>query len=257
MAKVKVGERNISYRMSEGPRRGHTVLMIHGATDHSATWENQFQHLEKEHTPVTVNLPGRLGSEGPPIYNNADFREFISAFGDSLGIATFVICGHSMGGSISLDFAFHHPDKLKGFIMVASSPSWEVPDATAELLRKDPANGTVASLKEFGDIFSKHTPEHIRQQALRVQEQVTVDTKAADLLACSTFHLEEDLGKINVPALVICGDEDDSSLPGSRLCGDKLPKAHFQFVEKCGHTIMLEQPEVLNDAIDGFLSSLA
>ena len=66
MAEIKVDGKTISYKMAEGPRKGHTVLMVHGATECSASWENQFRYLEKEHTPVTVNLPGRVGSEGPP-----------------------------------------------------------------------------------------------------------------------------------------------------------------------------------------------
>ena len=213
--------------------------------------------MEKEHTPVTVNLPGRVGSEGPPAYNGADSRAFIRAFGDALGIAPFVICGYSMGGSISLDFALNYPDRLKGFIMVASSPSWEFPEVMVELLRKDPHKAAETSAENFGDMFSKHTPEHIKQQVLKVSAQVSVETKAADLLACTTFHLEEDLERIHVPALVICGDEDESSLAGSRLCAQRLANARFQLVEKCGHPIMMEQPKVLNDAIDGFLGSLS
>ena len=257
MAEVKVDGRNITYSISEGPRRGHTVLLVHGATEHSAMWENQVRYLEKEHTTVTVNLPGRMGSEGPPIYKDADFREFIRGFGDALGIAPFVIGGHSMGGSISLDFALHYPDRLTGFIMVASSPSWKFLEEMVDLLRKDPQKAMEASAKSFGDQFSKHTQEHIKQQVLKVTEQVPAETKAADMLACTTFHMEEDLAKINVPALVVCGDEDAPAETGSRLCADKLPKARFQFVEKCGHPIMVEQPEVLNDAIGGFLSSLS
>ena len=257
MPEVKVGGRNISYRKNDGPRKGHTILMVHGATDQSAIWENQFKYLEKEHTPVTVNLPGRIGSDGPPIDNDADFREFIRAFGDALGITPFVICGHSMGGSISLDFAVNYPDRLNGFIMVASSPSWGFAVDTVDLIRKDPEKGAEASLEDFGDQFSKYTPEHIKQQVNAVSEQVPLKAKAADLLACATFHLETDLEKTNVPALVICGDEDGPSLPGSRLCGDKLPNGRFQLVERCGHPIMVEQPEVLNDAIGGFLSSLS
>ena len=257
MAEVKVDGRNISYKIPEGPRKGHTVLMIHGATEYSASFENQFRHLEKEHTPITINLPGRVGSEGPPVDSDAGFREFIKAFGDALGITPFVICGHSMGGSISLDFALHYPDRLKGFIMVASSPSWEIPEATVDSLRKDPHKGTEESEEDFGDMFSKHTPEDIRQKVLKFSEQVPAEAKAADLIACTTFHLEGDLEKINVPALVICGDEDESSLTGSRLCGEKLPKGRFQLVDKCGHPIMMEQPQVLNDAMDGFLRSLS
>jgi pimeloyl-ACP methyl ester carboxylesterase len=257
MAEVNVDGRNISFRIPEGPRKGHTVLMIHGATEYNGSWENQFRYLEKEHTPVTVNLPGRVGSEGPPVDNDADFREFIRAFGDALGIAPFVVCGHSMGGSISLDFALHYPDRLEGFIMVASSPSWEFGEEMVDLLRKDPREGAEVSANEFGDMFSKHTPEHIKQQVLALSKQVPVEAQAADLVACTTFHLEGDLQRINVPALVICGDEDGPSLPGSRLCAEKLPNARFQLVEQCGHPIMMEQPDVLNNAMDSFLKSLS
>ena len=258
MADVKVDGRNISYRMAERPRKGHTILMIHGATDHSTIWENQFQHLGKEHTPVTVNLPGRSGSDGPPIDNNADFTEFIKALGDALEIAPFVICGHSMGGSISLDFALNYPNRLKGFIMVGSSPSWDFANkGLVDLLRTDPQKGMETSGEEFGDQFSKHTAKHIKEQLFKESQKIPVETGASDLIACSTFHLEGDLGRINLPALVICGDEDEPSLPGSRLCGQKLTNATFQLVERCGHPIMLEQPEILNEAMDRFLSSLS
>ena len=76
------------------------------------------------------------------------------------------------------------------------------------------------------------------------------------MIACATYHLEDELEGIDVPALVICGDEDDPSLPGSRLCGEKLPRATFELVERCGHPIMIEQPEVLNGALARFLDSL-
>ncbi|MFQ5933351.1 MAG: alpha/beta fold hydrolase, partial [Dehalococcoidia bacterium] len=210
MADITVKGSNVNYQMAEGRRKGHTVLMIHGATGNSEGWSNQVQFLEEEHTPVTVNLPGRGGSDGPPIDNDVDFREFIRAFSDALDLAPFVICGYSMGGSIALDFAFHYPDRLKGFIMVASSPSWEFSDEMLKLYRENPQKAMERSMEEFGDMFSKHTSEHIKEQVLNQEEPAPVSTGAADLLACATFHLDGDLGKIKVPALVTCGDEDES-----------------------------------------------
>ena len=248
--------RNVSYRQSGATGSGHTVLMVHGATDHSWIWKNQMEALNARHRCVAVDLPGRIGTDGPPIDAAAGFRAFIASVADALELEPFVFCGHSMGGSMALDFALHHPGSLDGFVMVGSSPSWGMPDDEVALLRADP-EGALSKLAEtFGDMFSRHTEQAIKDELLREAEAVPAATGAADMLACATYHLEADLERIEVPALVICGDEDEPSLPGSRLCGEKLSRASFQLVERCGHPIMVEQPEVLNDALGRFLDSL-
>jgi pimeloyl-ACP methyl ester carboxylesterase len=253
MANVKVGDRNISYSLAEGDRTGRTVLLIHGATDNANIWAHQVEYLQSEHTPVTVNLPGRCGSDGPPINNNVDFRGFIKAFAEALGLPPFVICGHSMGGSISLDFARNHPDMLEGFIMVASSPKWDIPQEVCDQHRSD----LDKALEGFGEMFSKHTPDQIKEQALKEARTVPGETGASDLEACGTYDLRNDLGGINVPALVTVGDEDDDqSLGGSRLAASSLPNVTFKLIQRSGHPIMLEQPEALNDLLGFFLKSL-
>ena len=253
MANVKVGDRNISYSQPGGTRKGHTVLLIHGATDNSNIWANQAEHLQSEHTPITVNLPGRGGSDGPPINNNVDFRAFIKAFAEALDLAPFVICGHSMGGSISLDFAHNHADMLEGFIMVASSPKWDIPREACDQYRAD----FDKALEGFGDMFSKHTPDHVKERALKEARTVPGETGASDLEACGTYDLRNDLGGINVPALVTVGDEDDDqSLGGSRLAASTLPNVTFKLIQRSGHPIMVEQPKALNDLLGFFLKSL-
>ena len=101
--------RNVSYRQSGATGSGHTVLMVHGATDHSWIWKNQMEALNPRHRCVAVDLPGRIGTDGPPIDAAAGFRAFIASVADALELEPFVFCGHSMGGSMALDFALHHP----------------------------------------------------------------------------------------------------------------------------------------------------
>lgn len=253
MPNVKVGDRVISYAAPKGARKGHTVLLVHGATDNSNIWANQVKYLESEHTPITVNLPGRGGSDGLPINNNVDFRAFIKAFAEALDLAPFVICGHSMGGSISLDFAHNHPEMLEGFIMVASSPKWDIPGEVIGEIRTD----LDKALEGFGDMFSKHTPDHIKEGVLKEARTVPGETGASDLEACGTYDLRNDLAGITVPALITVGDEDDDqSRGGSRLAASTLPDVTFKLIQRSGHPIMVEQPEVLNNLMGYFLSTL-
>ena len=220
-----VDGRGVSYRQIESSGDGCTVLMVHGATDHGWIWGSQMKALDARHRRVAIDLPGRVGTDGPPIDDAAGFRAFIKAVADGLQLEPFVFCGHSMGGSMALDFALHHPQSLAGFVMVGSSPSWGMDEAETSLLRQDPENALRQVSADFGDPFSRHTAQAIKDEMFRQAEAVPPATGAADMLACATYHLEEELASIDVPALVICGDEDDPSLPGSRLCAEKLPRA--------------------------------
>ena len=117
MSTVEVKGKRISYQappgFEAGDRKGHTVLLIHGATDNHKIWYQQYEALSRDHTPVAVDLPGHFESEGPGIDNAQAYREFIEDFSQATRLAPFVFCGHSMGGSMALDFAVHHPDMLQ------------------------------------------------------------------------------------------------------------------------------------------------
>ena len=253
---LSVDGQKVSYRNREGTGDGRNVLMVHGATDHSWIWSNQLAALSDRHRLVAIDLPGRIGSDGPPIDNAAGFRALVKSVTSTISLEPFVFCGHSMGGSMALDFALHHPESLDGFMMVGSSPSWDMSPALRLLLREDAEEALKQMAGEFGDMFSQYTSQAIKDELFRQAEAVPPLTGVADMLACATYHLEDDLADIDVPAYVICGDEDEPSLPGSRLCGEKLPRATFELVERCGHPIMVEKPEILNVALERFLSSL-
>ena len=253
---TQINGRSVSYRERPASGNGLNVLLVHGATDHSWIWHHQLQAMPARHRCVAPDLPGRISSDGPPIDNAADFRDFIVAFVDHLQWDQFVLCGHSMGGSIALDFALNHPGRLLGFAMVASSPSWEMDPAHQELLRAQPREALPRVVEEFGDVFSKHTGRQVRAEMESEALKVPPETGASDLLACSTFMLDNQLGAVTCPALVVCGDEDPGSLPGSQRCGQQIPGAKFQLIERSGHSIMIEQPDVLNRALNDFVESL-
>ena len=257
MGDITVQGRKIHYISPQGAegsgKKGQTVLLVHGATDNHKIWSSQYEYLQKEHTPFALDLPGRGGSEGPGIDNDVDYREFIKAFADAMGIAPFVFCGHSMGGSMSLDYALHYPSDLTGFIIVGSSPHWEIPQEAVDRWRN---NREEAMKQDFDAMFSKETPAHIREPMRQELAKTSTEVCVSDLEACRTYHLDKDLHRINVPALIVCGDEDYDSLEGTRLAHAKLPKSTLEMISAAGHPVMAEQPERVNAAIDTFLRTL-
>jgi pimeloyl-ACP methyl ester carboxylesterase len=55
-----------------------------------------------------------------------------------------------------------------------------------------------------------------------------------------------DLKSINVPLLVIVGDEDEPCLEGSLFLKRTVPTAGLLVVPRSGHTITSEEPAVFN-----------
>jgi pimeloyl-ACP methyl ester carboxylesterase len=61
--------------------------------------------------------------------------------------------------------------------------------------------------------------------------------------------------KIDVPTLVMTGDEDDPCLEASLLLKRSIPTAGLVVLPRAGHTINIEDPEAFNAAVGDFLAA--
>jgi len=67
----------------------------------------------------------------------------------------------------------------------------------------------------------------------------------------------EELRRINVPTLIMVGENDNRTPPGfSRLIYELIPDSKLVIVEDAGHCLALERPEVVNGEIINFLRSI-
>ncbi len=257
MGFATIDGRNINYAYPQeaesGAKQGHTVLMVHGAVDNHKVWASQHRYLEREHTPLSIDLPGHGESEGPPINNVADFRNFIKAIVDVMGLAPFVFGGHSMGGSMALDYAVHHPDDVEGLIIVGSSPDWDLSPDDLELWKTDPDS---AARQNAGQLFSRKTSKRLVDSYSAQLSETPVDAAIADFEACDDYDLTKQIGQVKVPVLTICGDEE-AWLEGSRRIHSRVPGSTLEIVPAAGHAILVEQPDQVNDALNAYLGTLS
>ena len=121
-----------------GDRRGKTVLLVHGARSNHRIWAPQLQALARRHTPIAMDLPGHGDSEGSGSRNVSEYRDFVKGPRRRHGNRkSFVIAGHSMGGSIALDFTLNYPG-VEAYIPVGSAPQWNIDEDYIDIYRTDP-----------------------------------------------------------------------------------------------------------------------
>ena len=70
------------------------------------------------------------------------------------------------------------------------------------------------------------------------------------------YHLQNKIKKINIPTLIINGDEDDMCLEVGIYLKRNISSSGLAIIPKTGHTINLEEPTLFNQYISNFYQAI-
>jgi 3-oxoadipate enol-lactonase/4-carboxymuconolactone decarboxylase len=170
----------------------------------------------------------------------------VLALADALGVAQFAFCGLSLGGMIGQWLGAHAADRITALILANTSSQYPDP-SPMESRRRAVAEHGIASVEEMvmGRFF---TPETLQLNPPRVASVRRVlratdpDGYAGCCAAIRDMKQTELLDAISAPALLIVGDQDQSTpwtphgetiaarVPGVTVT--HLPTAHLSAAER-------------------------
>ena len=78
-----------------------------------------------------------------------------------------------------------------------------------------------------------------------------------DFSACDRFDVMKEVEKINLPTLILCG-EDDALTPVlySQFLHSRIKGSKLEVLPNAGHMVMMESPQAFNEKINGFIKEL-
>ena len=68
------------------------------------------------------------------------------------------------------------------------------------------------------------------------------------------YDFEDEIRRMALPTLIICGDEDDPCIEPSLFLKKHIAASGLAMFPKTGHTVNLEEPALFNEALDRFLA---
>ena len=108
----------VSYRR-EG--WGPPILLIHGITGSSATWEDVFPFLSERYTVIAPDLLGHGDSAKPRgDYSLGAYASGIRDLMRAIGHDRATVVGHSLGGGVAMQLAYQFPEMCERLVLVSS-----------------------------------------------------------------------------------------------------------------------------------------
>jgi pimeloyl-ACP methyl ester carboxylesterase len=239
--------------------RGRRILFVHGAGSNGHTWHRQLEAFGASHSPIALDLPGHGRSAGVEgLSTIQDYADFIAAFLDALKIKAAVILGHSMGGAIAMDLALRHPARVEALILSCTAAKFNLGPNVVEALR-------AVTMGRAPQAFNTdhYSPKTVKENFDVVREgwmeQIKTDPRVryTDIVASSKVDLRDAIAKIDKPALVIAGADDQGTTPAdAEFIAGKIRNARCRIIADAGHYIPRERPAEYNATIEQFVSSL-
>ena len=229
-------------------KKGYPIVLIHGFGLDRSIWSEMVSCYLGNAQVILPDLRGHGESDVTDgTYTMPLLAADIVGLLDHLEIEKAIVCGHSMGGYVSLAVADQFSDRLAGLGLIttkAEGDSAEKRSGRYALVQNVREKGAVALAESLAPRISNN-PKVIERSY-----QIILKTNPLGIIGSALGMAErpdrtEMLSRITCPALVIAGERDQLiTLRSAQEMANQLPNAQFVSIREAGHMPMMESPEI-------------
>jgi pimeloyl-ACP methyl ester carboxylesterase len=265
----------------EGSPYNDVLLFVHGLASYMPAWRKNIEVLRQDYRCISLDMVGygksdKRSTDGElPPYSMQLFSEIVVALMNHLLIRRATLCGHSMGGQISLTTALDYPHRVQRLVLIASAGFEKFSERDLSLMRR---SATMESVRDasVSQIMANFRMNFYRQPndadpmiADRIAMRGAADfddycrAVAGSIRAMIDGQLHDRYKHLEQETLIIYG-ENDGLIPNpllhdgtprevARYAASSIAKSHLVMVPQCGHFAQFERPEPINHVMKNFL----
>jgi pimeloyl-ACP methyl ester carboxylesterase len=250
------------------------MIFVHEFAGEAASWQPQVRFFSRRYRTITFNARGYPPSdvpEDPAAYSQVQAVEDIRGVLDHLKIDKAHVVGLSMGAYATLHFGLCHPERARSLVVAGAGYGSRPEERDA--FRRDCA--TLADRMEregMESVAETHARAPTRVQfadkdpggwtefrdLLKRQSAIghALTMRGVQMKRPSIYDLGDKMARLDVPTLIMTGDEDEPCLEPALFMKRTIPTAALLVLPKSGHTINLEEPEAFNRAVLDFVTTV-
>ena len=265
----------MAYRCAgEGP----AIVLVHGITSTSATWERVMPYLATQFTVIAPDLIGHGRSAKPRgDYSLGAYASGVRDLMVALGQESATFVGHSLGGGIVMQLAYQFPERCERLVLVDSgglgkevnlllrAATLPLSEVVLPLLASTRLLDAGRSVGRFLGRFGLHAGTDIAELArghASLEDpgaraafvhtlRTIVDPMGQRVSATDRLYLAE-----NIPFLLVWGARDPIIPVEHGLAAHELvPSSRLELFEEAGHFPHLDEPQRFLDVLLEFIES--
>jgi pimeloyl-ACP methyl ester carboxylesterase len=269
MPTVAVGSVKLHY---EETGLGTPLVFVHEFAGDAQSWRLQMTFFGRRYRAIAFNARGYPPSDvpdDPGAYSQQQAADDIRGVLDGLGIARAHVCGLSMGGLATLHFGLSYPERALSLVVAGAGYGSDDPEANRKDVEQVARRFETEGMEKTGDFYA-HGPSRVQlleKDPIGWQEfrdrlcagsakGHALTMRGVQMRRPTVYSLEERLVKLEVPTLIVTGDEDEPCLEPGIFMKRRISTSALVVLPKSGHAVNLEEPAAFNAAVLDFLTAV-
>lgn len=240
--------------VDDGGNGNIPVVFVHSFAGDVSHWKDQLDHVREHRRAIAFDLRGH-GDSNPSAsekYSIQAMSNDIAAIADGLNLERFILVGHSMGGSASIEYANSHTSRVAGLLTAGT------PGATSEKISKP----VIQSL--HSDLYQQVMDDYMKQlltgagpevvdRLNNSRNKLSKETTIELIKALFEFDPTEKLQRYPGPKLIVYA-AGEVAAPNALF--HQVREIPSVAIEGASHWMQLDKPEEFNAILDNFFREI-
>lgn len=201
-------------------------ILVHGLGQTNNSWNKVIEKLNKNNIQVENPNLFELAKNYAINYENIyrTFADYCNTFKEKINL-----CGLSLGGILSIDYAIEYPEKVNSIILIGTP--YEIPKK-------------MFKLQNF--IFKFMPKKQFESMGIKKNDFISLTNSMAEL------DIKSKVSNIKCPTLIICGEKDNTNIKSAYYLSENIKDAKLKIIENTGHIVNEENPKELSKIINEY-----
>ena len=251
------------------------VVLLHGLRGHAHSWDNFSEAMCRDYHVLALDQRGRGDSDwaGDGDYSIDAYVADLFGFCEALGLDSFILAGHSMGGRNSMVFAGRYPKSVEKLVIVDVGPVLDPRGAQRirqEIIAVPEEFDSFEAVVEYMAKHNRYASDVVLRRRLKYATKELANGKIGwryDLeireqrrrgVPPPADDLWPLLRSITCPTLIVRGADTDILAPEiAQQMLDAIADSRLVEIQRAGHMVVEDNPDDFLAAVRSFLYGAA